>query len=185
MDIFPGKTSSWSAKIFSVPPNSAPGFRHWMVGFQVFPSRNKETMFQRCYTWLPFLQSLFSDLPPLSWLREPPLCDASRQCQEAKQLRPVSYRRQTTNFKSRRRRRLTNSLQRIHNIGLLTKQKQFSIVRQIINCQKLFICLILSCLPTFPNLEYLQHIDETDQTRWRKPDWVYSGDSKQAYYYIK
>src|SRR6218665_297976 len=23
------KTSSWSAKIFSFPPNSAPGFRHW------------------------------------------------------------------------------------------------------------------------------------------------------------
>src|SRR6218665_2997362 len=32
MEIFSGKNviqKSWSAKIFSVPPNSAPGLRHW------------------------------------------------------------------------------------------------------------------------------------------------------------
>src|SRR6218665_3686345 len=28
MEIFSEKTSSWSAKNFSVPPNSTPGFRH-------------------------------------------------------------------------------------------------------------------------------------------------------------
>jgi len=33
IEFFPEKTviqKSWSAKIFSVPPNSAPGLRHWV-----------------------------------------------------------------------------------------------------------------------------------------------------------